>query len=514
MKTITRVPGTFFAIIVLGSSLGVTPVVTSVFAPPSVVITVDTPLDEFLATGGTGCSLREAIYSLNHADYGGCTRLGMTGRFTVRVPAGTYSLTLHGSGEDDAQSGDLDILTGMDIIGDGIATTIVDGDASDRVFDVLAGNTAIVTLNDLAIYNGDSGVDLGGGILNNSQLTLTRVRLDHNACDSSGGAIFHKSFPTTGAILTLNNSQIMSNTAAGLAGGVWVDIGSGLVADHTTISFNHATECGGIYIDSMGEVIMDYVRFTNNSAYYFSGGLCTTNGTDQNVVIRDSEFAGNSAGSFGGNILTDGKGNLTLIRSEVTLGSATVGAGIYSASISSFAYMVLENVTVSQNTASTQGGGIQVNDGFVDAQYVTIADNISPIGAGLSSSGNFQITGAIIARNVTPTGELANCAGGEMGFITSLGYNITDGSACAILADTDLIHTDPLLGTYGLHGSINDTGSYALRLGSPAIDVANPGYYPSVDQRGIPRPFPLGGAPDIGAHESSFSYWFLPIISH
>ena len=179
--------------LVLAFSANIAPVGAHSLAPPSIVITVDITADEFLTTGGTGCSLREAVYSANYADYGGCARSGSTGRLTVRVPAGYYTLTRHGAGENFAQTGDLDILTGMDILGDGIGITIIDGDDADRIFDVLAFDLATVTISDVSVYDGYSGSGLGGAIKNTSNLHLTRVRLDGNHTDTSGGAIYHKS---------------------------------------------------------------------------------------------------------------------------------------------------------------------------------------------------------------------------------------------------------------------------------------------------------------------------------
>jgi CSLREA domain-containing protein len=525
MKTTFRMLGILIAIVILAFSPSITPAGADSLAPPSIVITVNITADEFLTTGGTGCSLREAIYSANYADYGGCVRAGSTGRLTIRVPVGYYTLTRHGANENFTQTGDLDILTSMDILGDGIGITIIDGDDADRVFDVLAFDLATVSINDLSVYDGYSGSGLGGAINNTSNLYLTRIRLDGNHTDASGGAIYHKSTsdpasppaelgdsvddihaPAATAVLTLEDSWVMSNTADAFGGGVINDVSSGMVIDHTTISFNHAAVCGGMYNLSEKTVTLDYVHLSNNSADS-GGGFCSANETGDNVTIRDSEFAMNSTTGYGGNIVHEGTGNLYLIRSEVTLGSAAAGAGIYS-----FAYTVIENVTVSQNTSTLYGGGIYVGDGALETLHASIVDNIAPTGAGIYSINTLTLKSSIIARNMTAGGVLANCVGGGSGYITSLGNNLTDGAACAAPMVSDLIHTDARLGGYGSYGSLNGTNTYALQLGSPAIDAADPGFYPAVDQRGISRPQPVGGVSDIGAYESNVDRWFLPFI--
>ncbi len=83
--------------------------------------TVTTTEDE-LATNGR-CSLREAIRSANvdaavHPD---CP--AGTGADTIRLPAGTYRLTIPGAGEDAAATGDLDITETVTILGAGAAST-------------------------------------------------------------------------------------------------------------------------------------------------------------------------------------------------------------------------------------------------------------------------------------------------------------------------------------------------------------------------------------------------------
>src|SRR5439155_9148678 len=57
---------------------------------------------------------------------------------TIDLPAGTYTLTRTGADEDGASTGDLDLWDDVTIRGPGAATTIVDGNLTDRVFDAQA----------------------------------------------------------------------------------------------------------------------------------------------------------------------------------------------------------------------------------------------------------------------------------------------------------------------------------------------------------------------------------------
>ena len=98
-------------------------------------ITVDTTGDVVDAAGGVCAnitiaslpgpdgvtSLREAIRAANNT----------TGADTVSLPAGVYTLIIPGVDEDANATGDLNIIDGA-----GAATTIIDADTLDRVFDI------------------------------------------------------------------------------------------------------------------------------------------------------------------------------------------------------------------------------------------------------------------------------------------------------------------------------------------------------------------------------------------
>ncbi|NIM52595.1 MAG: CSLREA domain-containing protein, partial [Gemmatimonadales bacterium] len=96
-------------------------------------ITVNTTDDELNADGD--CSLREAITAANtDAVVDTCT--AGSGTDTITVPAGTYTLSIAGTGEDAAATGDLDVTDDLTINGAGADSTIIDGGGIDRVLHV------------------------------------------------------------------------------------------------------------------------------------------------------------------------------------------------------------------------------------------------------------------------------------------------------------------------------------------------------------------------------------------
>src|SRR5574341_22687 len=97
-------------------------------ARASTTITVSTTSDELNDDGQ--CSLREAIRAAN-LDMASGTTPGEcpagSGTDTIIVPSGIYTLTIAGTNEDAALTGDLDITNTVTIGGTSADSTLIDG---------------------------------------------------------------------------------------------------------------------------------------------------------------------------------------------------------------------------------------------------------------------------------------------------------------------------------------------------------------------------------------------------
>jgi CSLREA domain-containing protein len=395
------------------------------------------------ANAGSGapiCTLRAAIMEAN----------ATAGADIIMLPAGTYTLTLAGRGENAAATGDLDITEDLTIIGDGAAVTIVQagttpGSGIDRVFEVLdvqddggVGPTN-ATFFGITIQNGVAsdygGVGDGGGI-NHTGLGLIQVLnsvVANNSATVDGGGI------ASDGSLTVINSTVRNNTAADDGGGINVANRGILTIQNSSIQDNMA---GDDYGGGRG------------------GGVRTSS----SATITGTTFSGNSASHQGGGFWTKG--------TDTTF----------------------TNVTFSGNSADDYGGGLYIRRSINSLSLLnaTIASNSAPLGGGLfveSDGGEAMLTNTILADN---TG--GNVGGGT---ITSGGNNLEDANDAGFTGPGDLINTDPLLGPLQDNGG--PTQTRALLTGSPAIDTANTTLAPATDQRGITRP--QGAAADIGAFE-------------
>ncbi len=248
----------------------------------------------------TDCSLREAIVAANASP----------GADTVVVPAGTYSLTLLGSGEDSAASGDLDILDDVAIQGAGALTTIVDaaplaaGGAADRVFHIpFSGHAGAVSISGLTIQGG-GGVNAGAGVDNDSlhtSLTITDCTIQKNSVALDGGGI------STAGPLVVDRSTLTLNSAGtgggALIAGAFFEETSATITN-STITANHSGDfCGGLWWFGQLTLVSSTVSGDTQSRfgdlYTFDGGA-----TVQNTLIDGSCTA--AIGSQGGNLESPG----------------------------------------------------------------------------------------------------------------------------------------------------------------------------------------------------------------
>jgi CSLREA domain-containing protein len=381
--------------------------------------------------GGSLCTLRAAVQAANF--------LGGTQMINLQAP-GTYALTVTGANEDAAATGDLDVngvnLTIANTIGGAV---IIDGNATDRVFDVGPVAAAQLTVSGLTIQHGNPSANgapgAGSRVARNSALTLTSVTVSGNTTTSnaSGGGIYNL------GTATLNNVTLSGNTANGGLGGGLENEGTATLTN-VTISGNSVPGGSG-----------------GGIANYIAGQLMLTNVT----------LTGNSTPNTGGGISNYGTATLT-------------------------------NVTISNNQASVGGGianGYAGPAGTISLLNATVYGNLGTTPANLlNAAGTVQLKNTIVAAAAgNPT---ANCQGP----ITSQGYNVDSSNTCGLsTANGDQINTNPQLGPLGNNGG--PTQTHALLSGSPAIDAVQSGCPPpSTDQRGVSRP--QGARCDVGAYEA------------
>ena len=284
-------------------------------------------------TSAGTCSLRAAIMKANQVD----------GTDIIHVPAGTYALTIPPSGDDGDDRGDLNITTSIAITGAGAGRTIIDGNATDRVFDVSVGQ--FVGLTGLTIRHGSQRAN-GGGIRNAGILSIDYCTIEDNTTigngiDGDGAGIY------SSGSLTVYASTFRSNFVLGVGNGGGIGSFGTTVISASTISDNIASNGGGIFVVNHSEYL--YVidsTISGNAADNDGGGIFSVEaaGSSDIVGLYSTSVIGNDANSD-----SDGTGS---------------GGGVYAPGNNGARFIVV-NTIIANNTINMRNafddcvGGIE-----------------------------------------------------------------------------------------------------------------------------------------------------------
>jgi predicted outer membrane repeat protein len=119
---------------------------------------------------------------------------------------------------------------------------VSDNTAGQNGGGILAGSTVSLT-NSTVSGNKAAGGDGGGIMASGKVVTLTNSTVSGNTAGRFGGGIWSSGF------VTLTNSTVSGNTAGAEGGGIWSG-GSGATIRNSTIAFNTAKNGGGIFINN------------------------------------------------------------------------------------------------------------------------------------------------------------------------------------------------------------------------------------------------------------------------
>ncbi|MEM9776227.1 MAG: choice-of-anchor Q domain-containing protein, partial [Chloroflexota bacterium] len=341
-------------------------------------------------------------------------------------------------------------------------------------------------------------IDDGGGILVTGYLGAVRSRIKNNVAGDEGGGLYNYYGIVTlkdstianniggtyaGGLLTyvgysrVSQSDIISNSVTSLsssyAGGSLLEYGLQIIEDQSTIAYNSsAIDCGGLYSD-YGGTLIDNSTISHNRAAEDGGGICDRS---DGIWLRHSLVEHNVAGRHGGGFHNIARIEDSTIRYNQ---AGNRGGGIYAF----FVAAIVENSSIYGNSAG-YGGGIVADEPIV-LNHVTVSENsaiTSTGGISMTSNANLRLMNSIVANS---TG--ADCS--QAGELLDGGYNLIESGNCVQASSS--IAADPLLVPMANLAS----GEHVLKLkpGSPAVDLiplnANGcGDKFTADQRGVSRP--------------------------
>jgi len=487
------------------------------------------------APGGGVCTVRAAFEEAN----------ALLGPDAVVIPAGTYPVT-----------------SPLPIVSDDLSVTGSNGLAELPAVQVIG---AIVSLSGLRVHvtNGlPNGSSAGTLVVTDCEIRLLSyqgsvvVQRSTVTIELGIGQFDIRDSTLEGVANFVTNELTLVNILNNI-GGVSITVeGSTLFATDVTL---------GALVCSSGGSRPTCVGGSNNGMTCSSQAECpdgrcvgVTCLLNRSHVVGDIHFGGLFGafllivdGEVQGSIMGSGDGAVSVIRSSVA-GVRGVGVGVSIVdSLVSGSDGPGVSVDLATNSAIINGTTITGNAGhgieWLGQEFALFVVNSTLVangGAGIYTKGQAEISNATIVGNgggglvVVPPDpgsavatvrnsilagnvDAADLPRDCEGTLTSAGYNLIQTTiGCVVAGDGtgNLEGVDPLLAPLG------DAGGPApilpLGPGSPAIDAGNPagctepvctlGQPPPCDvtaplvrdQRGAPRPFPLDGRCDIGAHET------------
>lgn len=397
--------------------------------------------------GGT-CTLRGAVQSVNNQSAApgcvlvnqsppsGCTYPG--GSNLIIVPSGTYTLPTSAD-PANVRNEPIELNRSAWVCGNGVGTTILRGNSPTSSFF-------------LRVVNNDPDWDTSKPV---PAVTFERMTVDH----TSGFSFM------TGIYSYISDVKVLKARVAGFgARALWGDDANVRIEDST---------------------------IENNSSFFEGGAIALYNpmGHDRaaNLNIQRSTLTNNVSATSGGALYLALFDATNLVNVTISGNRALDGGGIFKEPWSS--YLLVWHTTVTNNTATNNGGGIAI---FPEDQTLQ----------------GLQLTASIVADNSAPTGPDVR------GMVTQFRDALIGDDSSITVTDsfpTGIVNVwanlDPVLRDLG--GPFH-TKVHRPLPGSPAIDAVAvpptgvPGA--NVDQRQVSRPqygASSASVPDMGAVETT-----------
>lgn len=464
------------------------------------------------------CTLREAVITANACE----------GSDTIVLSPTTYVLWIEGANEDEALTGDLDILDHLILQGNGAT---IDGNNADRILDVQAENDGEMiefVASDLIIQHGRA--DQGGGIRNRGFVQLGASTVWYNQAERGGGIYNEGQFVLSGATVS-NNADLQY--ASGILSTGTMEIRDSTVSDNHKVGQDPDDNIvdSSFGVVNLGNMTILRTEILNNNDANDSGtgvangvegewygeGRLALIGVDASlemdrVTIAGHTFIGVLSMSDGSQLVItnstirdsgwgamEAYGTTRIESSTIQNNGLSIAHLRGCGSVINYGDMEMENVTLSGNQppprlVSPSECPVILNLGTASITYSTIyANSFYAIKSPEVEGASLTLLATIIGRNMEP-----NCRGG--GIVTQ-GQNLADDDSCELGDEDQVLAGASLnLGPLAENGSYNGTWTHALLLGSPAINAAGTDC-PANDQRGIGRP--QWSACDAGAFEQN-----------
>lgn len=335
----------------------------------------------------------------------------------------------------------------------------------------------------------------GGGVYVQGKFYMYGGEISQNtATDSYGGGVYVKSaFYMYGG--TIGGEDVDDGNTAHQGGGVYVSEGGfnmsgGTISNNKTITVPNGSlwaDGGGVY----GFMTYAYINMTggeisHNTAARYGGGVYMDGGDKEFKMSGNAKISDNTA-EYGGGMFVCSKNN-ELSENAIISGNKSTksGGGIYMSMAADWAAssLTMSGGEISQNTAGTNGGGIEVYGGGVTMTGGNISGNTAGTnGGGVDAENRFTMSGGTISDNKATTGDGGGvCQRNNKGTFTMSGGEISNNTAAGsgggvqaggyvfLMSDDAEISGNTATGN---GGGVNVSGTYGLRIAGDASVLNN-----------------------------------------
>ncbi|EMI55873.1 dockerin type I domain-containing protein [Rhodopirellula sallentina] len=428
-------------------------------------------------------------------------------------------------------------IISSNVAGESGGGVYVDGGALTITSTTVSGNQA------LGSDSGGGGVYLLGSGITSPVFSIIDTYFGSNQANSGGGGLEIVDNPgsISGGLYELNTvtGGILNNEGGGGIVTVATDPANlpAIGISGVTIRENSAPSGGGLAAVNPN-LTLDSVLIENNSTISTAvpfptagagGGIAAIgNSVNGSITITNSSIQNNTAvGDAGGIGVADVDLSLTDTTvtgngSSVPVGGRAGGIGIQG--VQRTPVLTANRVTIDNNVATQDGGGVGLIEAGLDFTNVTISDNESLTGTGGGLLYNTTDPGATrriafstfasntdptFPSNITATGAsidlFATLFADGVGVFdptfsfNSLGYNTNNSSPPGLDDPTDILMFDTPLLPLADNGGTVQTRSTSSKI--PQVHDRVDSFSTIIDARGVSRSSSLDQNADVGAHE-------------
>lgn len=279
---------------------------------------------------------------------------------------------------------------------------------------IMARSGAVVTLQNSDLISNTAGGSGGGLYATGATVTISGGRIEKNTAGLSGGGLY-----LTATVPSVTGATIEGNQAQHDGGGIYNSKGSLTLAGSALLG-NHAADSGGGLWNN-GVLNMQHVAFIGNDAGDSGAGLYGVGGAIE--AGTNLTFTNNSAGNYGGGLsLSGGAGTYAVLTDVLVSGNSAFAAGGFGETAQGA--VSLHRATIISNSAENIGGGLATWSGAIEISDSTVLSNTvsgpSGHGGGLwVGSTVITVSQSTISGNATP-GANGNGAGLYVSATTTL----------------------------------------------------------------------------------------------